>query len=271
MSENLDQVTTGYAAVPEAAATYPDLAGKAAVVTGGSRGIGAATAAALAANGVAVAVVGRDTQALAGVCGSIEQAGGRAMWVAADCTVASEVDQMAATVTARFGPPDIVAAFAGGNGMPVPTEKESAEHWREILEDDLTSAFLTVRAFLPQMTERGSGAIVTMSSAAARQAAQSAAAYAAAKAGVIAFTRHLAAEFAGRGIRANCVAPSAIENERMRTWMTDEQRSNLGRSFPLGRMGQPADVAAATLFLASDASAWITGTTLDIAGGRIML
>jgi 3-oxoacyl-[acyl-carrier protein] reductase len=178
---------------------------------------------------------------------------------------------MAATVTARFGPADIVAAFAGGNGMPVPTEKESAEHWREILDDDLTSAFLTVRAFLPQLAERGSGAIVTMSSAAARQAAQSAAAYAAAKAGVIAFTRHLAAEFAGRGIRANCVAPSAIENEKMRTWMTGEQRSDLGRTFPLGRIGQPADVAAATLFLASDASSWITGATLDIAGGKIML
>jgi 3-oxoacyl-[acyl-carrier protein] reductase len=271
MSENHDQGMTGYVAPPAVAASYPDLAGKVAVVTGGSRGIGASTAAALAANGVAVAVVGRDEQALAGVCGSIEHAGGRAIWVAADCAVAGEVDRMAADVTARFGPADIVIPFAGGNGMPVPTEKESAEHWREILDDDLTSAFLTVRAFLPQMTQRRRGAIVTMSSAAARQAAQSAAGYAAAKAGVIAFTRHLASEFAGQGIRANCVAPSAIENERMRTWTTSEQRSDLGRSFPLGRIGQPADVAAATLFLASDASSWITGTTLDIAGGRIML
>ncbi len=262
---------TGSAAPPAAAATYPDLDGKVAVVTGGSRGIGAATAAALAANGVAVAVVGRDRGALAGVRASIEHRGGRAMWVAADCTVASEVDEVAATVTARFGPVDIVAPFAGGNGMPVPTEKESAGHWREILDDDLTSAFLTVRAFLPQMIERRRGSIVTMSSAAGRQAAQSAAAYAAAKAGVIAFTRHLAGEFAGHGIRANCVAPSAVENDRMRTWMSDEQRASLGRSFPLGRIGQPADVAAAAVFLASDASSWITGTTLDIAGGRIML
>lgn len=253
------------------AARYPDLAGKVAVVTGGSRGIGAATAAALASNGVAVAAVGRDEQALTEVVSSIESRGGRALWVAADCTVAADVERMARAVSERFGPVGIVAAFAGGNGMPVPTDQESVEHWREILDDDLTSTFLTVRAFLPQMVEAGRGVIVTMSSAAARQAAQSAAAYAAAKAGVIAFTRHVAGEFARKGIRANCVAPSAIENDRMRTWVSDEQRRDLGRGFPLGRLGQPDDVAAATLFLASDASSWITGATLDVAGGKVML
>lgn len=252
-------------------ATYPDLAGKAAVITGGSRGIGAATAAAFAANGVAVAVVGRDKQALASVTDTIVGQGGRAVWAAADCTVAGEVEQVVSAVADQLGPVDIVAAFAGGNGMPVPTDQETAEHWRESIEDDLTSTFLTVRGFLPQMIERRHGVIVTMSSAAARQAAQSAAAYAAAKAGVIAFTRHVAGEFAGRGIRANCVAPSAIENDKMRAWMTGEQREALGRNFPLGRLGQPADVAAATLFLASDASSWITGATLDIAGGKVML
>ena len=250
---------------------YPDLAGQVAVVTGGSRGIGAATASALAANRVAVAVVGRDEQALAEVTGSIERRGGRAIWLAADCTVPAEVDRLAAAVADQLGPADIVAAFAGGNGMPVPTEQETAEHWREVVDHDLTSSFLTVRAFLPPMVERHRGAIVTMSSAAARQAAGSAAAYAAAKAGVIAFTRHVAGEFAGRGIRANCVAPSATENDRMRAWMTKEERGDLGRSFPLGRLGQPTDVAAATLFLASEASSWITGATLDIAGGKIML
>jgi 3-oxoacyl-[acyl-carrier protein] reductase len=250
---------------------YPDLARKVAVVTGGSRGIGAATATAFALCGVTVAVVGRETQALATVSASIEDQGGQAVWVAADCTVASEVERLVASVADQLGPVDIVAAFAGSNGMPVPTETETAEHWRQILENNLTSSFLTVRAFLPQMVERQHGAIVTMSSAAARHAAQSAAAYAAAKAGVIAFTRHIAGEFAGRGIRANCIAPSAIENDRMRAWMTDEQRQALGRSFPLGRLGQPADVASATLFLASDSSSWITGATLDIAGGKIML
>jgi 3-oxoacyl-[acyl-carrier protein] reductase len=252
-------------------ATYPDLAGKGAVVTGGSRGIGAATAAALAANGVAVAVVGRDEEALSSVVTSIDRRGGRAVGIAADCTVTADVDRMAAAVTDRVGPVDILVAFAGGNGMPGPTDQETAEHWRAVLDSDLTSTFLAVRAWLPRMAERRRGVIVTMSSAAARQAARSSAAYAAAKAGVVAFTRHVAGEFADRGIRANCVAPSAVENERMRTWMTDEQRRDLGRSFPLGRLGQPVDVAAATLFLASEASSWITGATLDISGGKVML
>jgi 3-oxoacyl-[acyl-carrier protein] reductase len=252
-------------------ARYPDLAGKVAVVTGGSRGIGAATAAALAGNDVAVAVVGRDAAALTAVASQISDHGGSAIPIVADCTMPADLAAMVQAVTAQLGPPDILAAFAGGNGMPVPTDAETPEHWRMVIETDLNSAFYTVRAVLPAMTERGRGVIITMSSAAARQAAQSAAAYAAAKAGVIAFTRHLAGEMAPRGIRANCVAPSAVENDKMRAWMSADQRAALGASFPLGRLGQPADVAAAALFLASDVSSWITGATLDIAGGKIML
>lgn len=249
---------------------YADLAGKVAIVTGGSRGIGAATAAALAANGALVAVVGRDEAAMAAVTAGISERGGQAIWLAADCTVPAELERMTGTVTQQLGPVAIVASFAGGNGMPVPTAAETPAHWREVIESDLSSVFFTVRAALPAMVANG-GAIVTMSSAAARQAARSAAAYAAAKAGVIAFTRHLAAELAPHGIRVNCVAPSATENDRMRAWMSADQRAALGASFPLGRLGQPDDVAAAALFLASDASAWITGATLDIVGGKIML
>lgn len=252
-------------------ASYPDLAGKTAIITGGSRGIGAGTAEAFAGNGVAVAVTGRDRAALAGVTARITERGGRAIWIAADVTVPAELEQVVAAVTEQLGPPDILAAFAGGNGFPVRTDAETPEHWREIVETDLNSVFYTVRAVLPAMLERGQGTIVTMASSAARQAARSAAGYAAAKAGVIAFTRHLAGEYGPRGIRANCIAPSATENDKMRTWMTAEQRAELGASFPLRRIGQPADVAAAALFLASDASSWITGSTLDVAGGKIML
>jgi 3-oxoacyl-[acyl-carrier protein] reductase len=251
--------------------SYPDLAGKTAVVTGGSRGIGAATAAALAANGAAVAVVGRDEAALAHVADGITAGGGRATWVRADCTDPADLAVMADLVTSRIGPPDILAAFAGGNGMPVPSDAETPEHWREVVEADLNSVFYTIRAVLPALTALGHGSIVTMSSAAARQPARSAAAYAAAKAGVIALTRHLAAELAPRRIRVNCLAPSATENDRMRTWMSQDQLQQLGASFALGRLGQPEDVAGAALFLASDASAWITGVTLDVAGGKIMV
>ena len=251
--------------------TYPDLAGKVAVITGGSRGIGAATARALAANGTAVAVAGRDHAAIDATVQGILAQGGTALGVVADCTIESDLAALRRKVVNDLGPVNILAAFAGGNGMPVPTDTETGEHWRQVIETDLTSAFLTVSAFLPTMIARHSGVIITMSSAAARQAAKSSAAYAAAKSGVIAFSRHLASEFAKDGIRVNCVAPSAIENDRMRSWVPAGQRQELAAAFPLGRLGQPADVAAATLFLASSAASWITGITLDIAGGKIML
>jgi 3-oxoacyl-[acyl-carrier protein] reductase len=250
---------------------YPDLSGKVAVVTGGSRGIGAATALALAANGVDVAVVGRDRSALNTTAEAIASLGVRTMRVVADCTRDDELAGLKQKVEEELGSVDILCVFAGGNGMPVATENETSAHWREVVETDLTSTFLTVSTFLPSMIARGSGVIVTMASAAARQAAKSSAAYAAAKSGVIAFTRHLAGEFGPSGIRANCIAPSAIENDRMRSWVPQEQRLALGASFPLGRIGQPEDVAAAALFLVSSASSWITGVTLDVAGGKVMV
>jgi 3-oxoacyl-[acyl-carrier protein] reductase len=250
---------------------YPDLAGSVALVTGGSRGIGAATAAALAANDVGVAVVGRDLAALRGVAESIRAAGGRAVDIAADCTDAAQLDALHEQVREQLGPVDLCCPFAGGDGMPVPTATETAAHWRQVVESDLTSTFLTISAFLPDLIASPRGVIVTMASAAARQAAGSSAAYAAAKAGVVALTRHLAGELAADRIRVNCLAPSAVENDKMRRWLDDEQRLALAAQFPLGRIGQPVDVAAATLFLASETSSWITGVTLDVSGGKVML
>jgi 3-oxoacyl-[acyl-carrier protein] reductase len=252
-------------------ATYPDLAGKVAVVTGGSRGIGAASAAALGANDVSVVVVGRDRGGIDGTVEAVRGVGAQALGVVADCTVEDDLLSLRQKIDDAFGSVDILAVFAGGNGMPVPTNTETGAHWREVIETDLTSTFLTVSTFLPGMIARRSGVIITMASAAARQAAKSSAAYAAAKAGVVAFSRHLAAEFGPDGVRVNCIAPSAIENDKMRSWVPEAQRKALGETFPLGRIGQPQDVAAATLFLASSASSWITGVTLDVAGGKVML
>ena len=252
-------------------ATYPDLENKVVVVTGGSRGIGANTALAFATNGAKVVIVGRDQIALEGVVDVATSRGARALGVVADCTNANDLTALREGVAREFGSVDIVAALAGGNGMPIETASETVEHWREVVEDNLTSTFLTVAAFLPTMLDRHYGVIVTMASAAARQAAKSSAAYAAAKAGIIAFSRHLAGEYADEGIRINCVAPSAIETERMRSWVSEEQRRALAQAFPLGRLGQPDDVSAATLFLASSASSWITGATIDISGGKLML
>jgi len=258
--------TTMTDTVLEATAVYPDLAGKTAVVTGGSRGIGAEAARALAANGVAVGVVGRDRVALDAVVDGIHSSGGRAVALAADCTVEDDMRRLEADVHDRLASVDILVAYAGGYGQPIATSDETAGHWRQVLDGDLTATFLAISTFLPDLTSRA-GTIITMSSSAARQASGSSAAYAAAKAGVIGLSRHLAGELASTGVRVNCVAPSAVDTDRMRN-MPDDVRAGLAASFPLGRIGQPADVAAVTLFLASAASSWITGITVDIAGGR---
>jgi 3-oxoacyl-[acyl-carrier protein] reductase len=251
-------------------APYPDLAGKTAVVTGGSRGIGAATAEALAANGVAVVVVGRDRPAIDEVVETIRSRGGRALGAVADCTVEADLAALVDHVHDRLGSIDILATFAGGYGAPVTTATESEGHWRLVLDGNLTATFLTIGALLPDLTGRG-GTIVTMASESGRQATSSSAAYAAAKGGVIALSRHLARELAADGVRVNCLAPATIENENMRARMPEDRRQQLIASFPLGRLGQPSDVAAATLFLTSQASAWITGATIDLTGGRTML
>lgn len=250
---------------------YADLNGKVAVVTGGSKALGAGVARALAEHGVLVAVNGRDEQALAAVVDDIRARVGQAIAAPADLTDAGAVAELRDTVERVLGPVDIVAAFAGGNGRPAPSAELGAERWRATLESDLTSTYLTVTAFLPSMIERRTGSIVTMSSTAGRQPSPANVAYAVAKAGVVMLTKHLAAEVAAHGIRVNCLAPSSIVNEKMQSVMSAEQLAGLARSFPLGRLGEPADIAAATLFLASDAASWITGVTLDVTGGRVIV
>jgi 3-oxoacyl-[acyl-carrier protein] reductase len=122
------------------------------------------------------------------------------------------------------------------------------------------------------MIERRAGAIVTMASNAGRLLdIPLTASYAAAKAGIVMFTRHLAKEVGGYGIRANCVAPATVMSERITRIMTAERLAEIGTMSPLGRVGVPEDVAAATLFLLSQSAAWLTGITLDVAGGRVML
>jgi len=253
-------------------ATYHDLAGKVAVVTGSSRGIGAATCRLLAANGGKVVINGRDEAAIDATVRDIRSSGGVAIGVTGDVTDFSSIEHLRQEAEHAFGAVDILGAFVGSGGRPTPTAQVTEEDWRATIDGNLTATFLAVKSFLPGMIERRRGSIITMASTAGRLPGGAAAAYAAAKAGVLMFTRHLANEVGQHGIRANCIAPSAVLTEQhpLRR-VPEEQRQRVAASFPLGRLGTPEDIAQAAVFLASDASSWITGVTLDVAGGRIMV
>jgi len=252
-------------------AVYSDLSGKACVVTGGSRGIGAATCLYFAAHGAKVVVNGRDLEAIESVVSSIRAQGGQAVGVAADCTDPLAVERLRRRSEEEFGPVDILIAFAGGSGEPVPVEQITLEKWRAVVDANLTATFLTAKEFLPGMIERKRGTILTMASSAGRMPGGASAPYAAAKAGIVMFSKHVAQEVGRHGIRVNCIAPSAILTDRIQKLMPEEAQQKLATSFPLGRIGRPDDVAMAALFLSSESSAWLTGITLDVAGGRIMV
>jgi 3-oxoacyl-[acyl-carrier protein] reductase len=251
--------------------TYPDLTGKVAVVTGGSGGIGAATCRLLAANGVKVAVNGRDEAKIDAVVDAIRAAGGEAVGVAADCTDLDAIERMRRQVEQELGPTGVVAAFAGaGRARPGPVAQTTEEEWHSTVDGNLTATFLTLKSFLPSMIERGGGSIVCMASSAARFPTGAPAPYAAAKAGVIMLTRQVASEVGPHGVRVNCLASHTVLVERVRRFMPEEQQRQMAAAIPLRRLGTPEDVALATLFLASDNSSWITGVTLDVAGGKII-
>jgi 3-oxoacyl-[acyl-carrier protein] reductase len=258
--------------VPRASGSYPDLAGRTAIITGGSKGIGLATAFELAANQVNVAVVARTAGDVERAADQLRAEGVKAHGYAVDCTDGAALEAMVAEVTEAIGPPDILMAFAGGFTRTTPVLEISEAEWRHVIDSNLTSTFLTVRAVLPGMVERQRGAIVTMASNAGRLLdIPLTASYAAAKAGIVQFTRHVAIEVGPSNVRCNVVAPATTLTDRVASTLSKEAIDHVSRSAPLRRIGQPGDTAAAAVFLASDAASWLTGITVDVAGGRIMI
>ena len=242
------------------------LDGKTALVTGASGGIGAAIARCLHAQGAAVALSGTRAEALAALAAELAE---RAHVCPADLRDPAAPDALVAAAEQAAGPLDILVNNAGFT-RDILALRMKDEDWQSVLDVDLTAPFRLARAAMRGMLRRRAGRIIGIASIVGTTGNPGQANYAAAKAGLVGMTKALAQEVGARGITVNIVAPGFIE-----TAMTDalsaEQRTKLTAAIPLGRMGQPADVAAAVAYLASAEAGWVTGATLHVNGGMAMV
>jgi len=241
------------------------LDGKSALVTGASGGIGAAIARAMHAQGASVALSGTRRDALEALAAEL---GERAHVCTADLRDASEPDALIEAAEQAAGPLHILVNNAGMTRDMLALRMRDAD-WQAVLDVDLSAPFRLARAALRGMVRRRAGRIINISSIVGVTGNAGQSNYAAAKAGLIGMSKALAQEVASRGVTVNVVAPGFVETA-MTAALTDPQREKLGESIPLGRIGQPADVAGAVVYLASDEASWVTGATLHVNGGMAM-
>ena len=242
------------------------LDGRTALVTGASGGIGATIARTLHAQGAVVVLSGTRETALADLAGEL---GERAHVCAADLRDPAAPDALVAAAEAKAGPIGILVNNAGLTRDMLALRMKD-EDWAAVLDVDLTAPFRLVRACLKGMVRRRAGRIIGIASIVGATGNPGQANYAAAKAGLIGMSKALAQEVASRGITVNVVAPGFIATP-MTDALSEEQRAQLSGRIPLGRLGMPADVAAAVAFLAAEEAGWITGATLHVNGGMAML
>jgi NAD(P)-dependent dehydrogenase (short-subunit alcohol dehydrogenase family) len=244
--------------------------GQIALVTGGGTGIGRATALRLASEGAAVAVSGRRRDPLAETTAAIDAGGGSALAIVGDASVEGDAERMVAETVAAFGGLDVLVNNAGEIRRNVLLHELTTERWDGQIASNLRSVFLLTRAALRPMLERlGDRSIVNVSSTFALAAGPGVPAYTAAKGGVLSLTRALAIEYAPQGIRVNCVCPGIVVTplahvDRPRF---EEQKDEFAAMYPLGRLGEPEDVAGAIAYYASTDASWVTGTVLEVDGG----
>lgn len=242
------------------------------LITGGANGIGRATAAAFAREGARVIVSDITAQAGEETVGAIRAAGGDARYVQADMRDGEQIAALVQGTVREFGRLDVAFNNAGIEGTMAPIDELSEESWERVLRVNLTSVFLCMKHELAQMTKQGSGAIVNNASILGQVGFANAAAYTAAKHGLLGLTRCAALEYAARGIRVNAVCPGFIVTpmlERAGLLQNDEVRKTIEAMHAMKRMGRPEEVAEAVLFLASQKASFVAGHPLLVDGGYV--
>ncbi|MEA3173570.1 MAG: 3-oxoacyl-[acyl-carrier protein] reductase [Gammaproteobacteria bacterium] len=240
--------------------------GKIALVTGASRGIGAAIAQRLGADGARVIGTATTADGAARIGAQLAAHGGRGAVL--DVASQESIDALMADIEAREGAIGILCNNAGITRDTLLLRMKQ-DDWDAVLQTNLASVFRLSKAVLRGMMKAREGRIISITSVVALTGNPGQGNYAAAKAGIIGFTKSLAREVGSRGITVNCVAPGFIDTDMTRS-LNDAQRETINGQIPLGRLGQPADIAAAVAFLSSDGGAYITGETLHVNGGMYM-
>jgi 3-oxoacyl-[acyl-carrier protein] reductase len=244
--------------------------GKVAVVTGAGSGMGRATAHLFADRGADVAAVDLDGDAASQTAADIADASdGEAIALTADVSDSADVEGFVERTVEAFGQIDILHNNAGIPQQSTPVEDVTEETWDRIQDVNLKSAFLGAKYAVPHMREQGGGVILVTASTAGIRPRTGLSAYSASKGGVITLTKQLAYELADDGIRVNAICPVATDTEMLPKFASgDLSVEGMADTIPLGRLAEPTDIANAAVFLASDEAAMITGTTLEVDGGR---
>ena len=243
-----------------------DLTGKTALVTGATGGIGGSIARALHAQGAVVGISGRNEDKLKALASEL---GDRVHVLPADLSNAEAIDALVKSADEAMGQIDILVNNAGLTRDNLSMRMKD-EEWQEVLDVNLTAPFKLAKAAQRGMMKRRSGRIINISSVVGTTGNPGQCNYVASKAGMVGWTKAMAAEVASRGITINCVAPGFIATA-MTEALTDDQKEKINATIPMGRMGTDADIAAAVAYLASDEAAYVTGATIHVNGGMAMI
>jgi gluconate 5-dehydrogenase len=247
------------------------LDGKRALITGGSRGLGQAMAAALAEAGADLVIVGRDAESLTNSQTELARLGHAVETIAADVGVLAEAERMCETALTRFGPIHILINNVGGRRISTPTEELPLAEWQRILDLNLNSAFLCCKHIGGEMVKRKSGVIINNASISGMIVNRGihGRTYETSKAALIQFSKALAVDWAPANVRVNVIAPGGFMTDPNRRWFREkpELRDTFVGMVPMGRLGEPEEIGPLALYLASDASSYMTGSVVVIDGG----